>query len=43
MAYGRIKTNMGNDNGKGRWMPRADAKKASKKLRRREGRDAAQE
>ena len=40
MAYGKIKTEAGKKNGNGRWMPRADAKKASKKVRRRNGKVA---
>lgn len=34
MANGRIKTEMGKKNGKGRWMPRAEAKKIANKHRR---------
>lgn len=40
MAYGKLKTEAGKQNGKGRWMPRADAKRAAKKRRRQLDREA---
>jgi hypothetical protein len=42
MAHGKIKTEMSGTGG-GRYMPRADAKKASKKVRRRNGKKAVKE
>lgn len=34
MALGKIKTEAGKKNGKGRWMRRADAKRIANKVRR---------
>lgn len=42
MALEKVKTEMKGTGG-GRWCPRADAKKASKKARRAEGKKAARE
>lgn len=38
MAFSKIKTEAGKKNGKGRWMRRAEAKKAANKARRQEDR-----
>jgi len=38
-----IKTEMGQKNGKGRWMPRAEAKKLANKQRRKNSKKACKE
>jgi hypothetical protein len=43
MANGRIKTEMGKRNGKGRWMLRSEAKRTANKARRSIGKDYMQE